>query len=686
VVAAMESEEGRLLDQRSAAARAAFLLTIASFGVASGLALLLLLLVIYLKRRDDIAEEKVLHSRSQLAAIVESSEDAIFSKTLDGIITSWNAGARRIFGYEAEEVVGRPITMLLPADRRGEEATILERLRRGERVDHYESVRVTKDGRRIDVALTISPVRDDAGRVIGASKIVRDITERTRAESKLRLVVESAPNGIMMVDGDGRIVLVNAQMETLFGYRRDELLGQPMEMLVPERFRAKHPQYRTDFFAHPEARAMGAGRDLFGRRKDGSEFPVEIGLNPIATAEGLLILGAIVDITERKRAEERLRAAREQAEAASRAKDHFLAVLSHELRTPLTPVLAGATALEGHPGLPADLRAEVNTIRRNVEVEARLIDDLLDLTRAVRGKIELHREPVDVHSALHNALGFCRAEAEAKGLDLALDLRAVQPFVLADPARLRQILWNLIGNAVKFTPRGGRITLGTADDHGRLAIRVSDTGVGIEPEALARIFDAFEQGHRTLERGHGGLGLGLAIAKTLAELHGGRLEGTSAGPGRGATFTLWLDPIPAPPAAPGPCDAAPEPRDAAPAGRPLRILLVEDHEDTRWVVARLLRRRGHLVRTAGGVREALDAAEAGAFDLLISDLGLPDGSGLDLMRHLDGRPGLRAIALSGFGMDEDRAESRYAGFAHHLTKPVEFRDLERTILQVTATT
>src|SRR5512135_1259368 len=346
-------------------------------------------------------------ARAWLAAIVENSDDAIIGKTIDGIITWWNAGERRIFGYTAGEAVGRPIAMLLPADRQGEEAAILERLRRGERVAHYESVRVTKDGRHIDVSLSIAPIRDESGRIIGAGKIVRDITERTRAEVKFRLVVESAPCAIVMTNHVGRIVLVNAQTEQLFGYPRVELLWQPIELLVPERFRAEHRHSRAGFVAHPEARAMGAGRDLFGRRKDGSEFPVEIGLNPIATEEGLLVLGSIVDITERKRAEKRLREAMEKAEAASRAKDHFLAVLSHELRTPLTPVLAATTELEGHPGLPHDLRAEVNTIRRNVEVEARLIDDLLDLTRAVRGKVELRREPVDVHSALHNALGFC---------------------------------------------------------------------------------------------------------------------------------------------------------------------------------------------------------------------------------------------------------------------------------------
>jgi two-component system, chemotaxis family, CheB/CheR fusion protein len=620
-------------------------------------------------------------ARAWLAAIVESSDEAIVSKTLDGIITSWNAGARRIFGYEAGEIVGRSVTVLLPPDRQGEEAAILERLRRGERVDRYESVRVAKDGRHIDVSLTISPIRDDAGRIVGASKIARDITERKRTEAKLRLVVESAPYAMVMVNREGRIVLVNAQTEKLFGYQRDELLGQSVELLVPERLQTKCPRYRASFFAHPVARALGVGYDLSGRRKDGGEFPMEISLNPIETEEGLLVLSAMVDITERKRVEEKLREAMEQAEAASRAKDHFLAVLSHELRTPLTPVLAVATALEGHPGLPADLRKEVGTIRRNVEVEARLIDDLLDLTRVVRGKIELHREVVDVHAALLDALGFCRADAEAKGLALALELRAGRPFVWADPARLRQILWNLIGNAVKYTPQGGQILLGTADDeHGRLEVRVSDTGVGIDPEALARIFDAFEQGERTLRRGFGGLGLGLAISKALAELHGSSLEATSAGPGRGATFRLRLEPIPTPEVMP-----PPEPdRGGDEANRGLRILFVEDHEDTRRVVARLLRRLGHLVRTAGGVREALDAAEDGGFDLLISDLALPDGTGLDVMRHLKGRPGLRGIALSGFGMEEDRWRSRDAGFAQHLTKPIDFRDLEGAIRQVTS--
>ncbi len=263
--------------------------------------------------RDLTEKRRAEESHAHLAAIVASSDDAIIGKTLDGLIVSWNRGAERLYGYAAAEVEGKPIALLVPPDRPDELPQILARIRRGEPLDHYETERLRKDSKRIDVSLTISPIRDASGKITGASAIARDITERKRAEAKFRLVVESAPNAMVMVNREGRIVLVNAQTEKLFGYSRGELLGQPVELLVPERFRSKHPDYRSGFFASPQTRAMGVGRDLYGQRKDGSEFPVEIGLNPIETEEGLVVLSAIVDITERKRAEAKFRLVVESA-------------------------------------------------------------------------------------------------------------------------------------------------------------------------------------------------------------------------------------------------------------------------------------------------------------------------------------------------------------------------------------
>jgi len=454
--------------------------------------------------------------------------------------------------------VGKSILTLIPADRQHEEPMILSRLRSGERIEHYETVRQTKDGRLIDVSVTISPIRDETGKLVAASKVARDVTEQKRVLRELQK-------------------------------------------------------------------------------------------------------------------------AKEAAEAASRAKDQFLSVLSHELRTPLTPVLAAISFIEGNPQLPSDeLRGQVAMIRRNIESEARLVDDLLDLTRISRGKVQLHFEVVDVHAVLRNALAIFQSEIDRKGLELTVALRAKDRHAWADAARLQQVFLNLLSNAVKFTPEHGTLTVRSANRApGTVAIEFVDTGVGIEPELLPRMFNAFEQGEQTVSRAFGGLGLGLSIVKSILDLHKGTVIASSPGRGRGATFTIEVATI-----APGQePDAAPpaREREEKPAAR---ILLVEDHADTRVVMARLLRSFGFAVSAAGTVREALQLAETEKFDLLVSDIGLPDGSGVDVMKSLKDRQNIKGIALSGFGQDEDIRRSREAGFETHLTKPVNFQTLQQAILKV----
>jgi two-component system CheB/CheR fusion protein len=380
------------------------------------------------------------------------------------------------------------------------------------------------------------------------------------------------------------------------------------------------------------------------------------------------------------RAEKALR----EAEESSRAKDRFLATLSHELRTPLTPVLAVVASLEEDPRLPENARAALGMARRNVELEARLIDDLLDLTRVARGKLELHCETADLRPVLeHAALMSCGQEVATGRIHLRMDLAAGSHLVWADTSRLSQVFWNLLKNAVKFTPAGGTISLRSWNEEDRLALEVADTGIGIEPEVLPLIFDAFEQTDRRITRRYGGLGLGLAISRSIIDLHGGSLTVSSCGRGCGAVFTIHLP------------SALPEaPVDSAPAGRtvpaeegPLRILLVEDHLDTAEAMADLLRARSHRVTIAMDIKNALATVEAvgeEGFDLLISDLGLPDGSGLDLMRKVSARYHLRGIALSGYGMDEDIRRSLDAGFVRHLTKPVSPQVLEAAIRQAVA--
>ena len=359
------------------------------------------------------------------------------------------------------------------------------------------------------------------------------------------------------------------------------------------------------------------------------------------------------------------------------AKDQFLAMLSHELRTPLTPVLASAIALENEQALPENIQESTQIIRRNVELEARLIDDLLDLTRISRGKVQLNFEVVNAHTLLQNALEICQADIDRKHLVLRLDLDAHKVYLQADPARLQQIFWNLIKNAVKFTPEGGQICVSTSNDAGdQLHVKVVDTGFGIEPESLPKIFDAFEQAGWTQ---FGGLGLGLAISKTLVDAHKGTITAESAGRNKGATFTLIF-----PTCEKADARTAPAVSPTTPQRQTMRILLVEDHEDTNRSLTRLLRRRGHYVQSASTVQSALDLSKKEEFDVLISDLGLPDGSGIDLMQTLNsGRP-LLGIALTGFGMEGDIRKSHDAGFKHHLVKPIDLNKLDLLIQEGTA--
>ncbi len=385
-----------------------------------------------------------------------------------------------------------------------------------------------------------------------------------------------------------------------------------------------------------------------------------------------------------------------EVRAANDAKDQFLATLSHELRTPLTPVLALVAGLQ-EDERARGLRRELDVIRRNVELEARLIDDLLDLTRIARGKLELSFGPADARQVLMHALQTCARDLSAGRLMLSTVLAADDHGVLADGPRLTQVFWNLVRNAIKFTPAGGSVRVRSwnettpkrADGMGWLAVEVADTGIGIEPAVLPRIFDAFEQGQRSITRRFGGLGLGLAISKAILELHGGSLRAASGGHGRGAAFTVRL-PLAAEAArgagrmeflarpsmgAVGLLDGLEQPSS-------WRILLVEDHEDTAEAMADLLSVRGHQVTVARSLAEARAAAAASPFDLLVSDLGLPDGSGHELMRELSARYGLRGIALSGYGMEEDLRKSREAGFKRHLIKPVSPQALESAIQQV----
>lgn len=403
----------------------------------------------------------------------------------------------------------------------------------------------------------------------------------------------------------------------------------------------------------------------------------------LQASTGILIITAMAlaaGMAERRRAESALEQQRATVEAANRTKDNFLAMLSHELRTPLTPVLAALDTLKTEPQPPAELDATLAMMRRNIELESQLIDDLLDLTRITKDKMQLQFEPVDAHQAIANVVEMCAAEASAKKLQVRLDLQASDSRVMADPAKFQQIIWNLFKNAIKFTGENGVITLSSANHLPQiLTLGVGDTGIGIEPEIMERIFNPFEQGERSFQRRFGGLGLGLTISKSLAQAHGASLIAKSEGPNRGATFLLTMKTAGLEEEA-----AKPSVVDAHTAPTGLRVLLVDDHPDTCAALERLLTLRGHHVTAAHNMREALVTASQGSFELLISDVGLPDGNGMDLLRTLRTFQPMRGIAISGFGMDADIGKSLEAGFAEHLVKPVKLEKLEAAIARVMA--
>jgi len=514
---------------------------------------------------------------------------------------------------------------------------------------------------------------------------------RIKAESALReyetgfrLLVDALRDyAVIGLDRNGSIRSWNSAAERLLGYRADEITGESVSRLY-----AGEPNNGSDEVLQSLNGALQKGshvRDRWLTSRTGKVFFASMVTTAIRNDEGDLIgfSKIIRDTTEERRAGDALRLAKEQAEAANAAKDRFLAMLSHELRTPLTPILAATTFIEqrfidqGAP-LPDGLSELLPLIRRNIELEARLIDDLLDLNTISHGKLSLELAPMDLHEAMQDLIRTARIEAADKNLQINTRLDAARCCINGDAARVQQIIWNLLRNAIKFTPTDGGVLIETRNpDDAHIAIRVTDSGIGIGDAAMPRIFSAFEQADTSITRQFGGLGLGLAIAHALTLRHGGSLQAYSAGEGLGASFTVTL-PL---------TDAIPVER-AAPTlsrgdGGPLRILLVEDNQDTTLAMVTLLGMSGHSVDAAATVADARSMASNGHYDLLISDLGLPDGNGMDVVRAFAQHQSAPSIAMTGYGMDEDIRRCRDAGFTAHVTKPVGFDRLNELIVSLT---
>jgi PAS domain S-box-containing protein len=518
---------------------------------------------------DPVAAER------WLAAIVESSDDAILGMSLSGVITSWNAAATRIFGYESHEALGQPVSLLAWPGEQERIDLFLAILRHGGRVDHSEVSRKHKNGKKILVSLSLSPIVDSNGTTIGIAKIARDITERTDtagaladskarlteqeanaraeilAERKFRELIENAPDAILQVNQAGAIVIANRTAEKMFCYTREELMGQNVDLLVPEANRAAHPAHRQTLATAGKSRPMGLGLDLFAQRKDGTKFPVEISLSPMNTENGVHVTAVIRDVTERKLTEQRVRTLQEsymtelearhkEAERLNQLKSEFMASISHELRTPLHTIIGFAELMqeEGEGPLNFKQRRFMHHIHVDSEHLLGLINDVLDLSRIEAGGLQLHTEPVRLVLIVAESINAIRLYAESRSVSIRMG-DDIDVSVLADPMRLRQILYNLLSNGAKFTQPGGEVLVNAAVEGNTVRITVSDTGLGIAPEERTQIFEKFYQVGLTPVGVREGTGLGLAICKQLVEMQNGTIWVESE-LGKGSKFHFTL--------------------------------------------------------------------------------------------------------------------------------------------------
>ena len=670
-------------------------------------------------------EKDLAASEQNSQSILDSALDCIIVIGDDGRVREWNVAAERLFGYPRERAVGKELVdLIIPPELRTRHLAGLAQYRAtgegpvlGRRI---EVPALRADGSRLDVELAITPYRVNDKPVFTA--YVRDITERVRNEARRSAqyaiatlisgqapLIEIGPKILSTIARSGRwlfaalwVLNKNGKLvcHSTWGSAERDIdqfesetrrrvfssgEGMPGRVLV-SRAPAWLPNLEgeTNFPRAIFARMSGLlGAFVFPLMgSTGINGVIELYSDELAPPDDDLLrlagaLGIQIGLyVEREQTEEELRRQKEAAVTASQAKDRFLAALSHELRTPLNPVLMWACSASEDTSIDPEMKQGLKMICRNIEMEARLIDDLLDLTRIARGKLQINVELCRADALFNHALEIVRGQLSAKNLKLSINLGASNHQIMADPIRIEQVFWNLLNNAYKFTPENGEVTVRSYDSGpNRLAIEIGDNGCGIDKELIPKLFTAFEQGTRSGE----GLGLGLAICKAVLEMHQGRIKAANRPNGQGAVFTVELK------TAPALGVFVPMERKAPTIpSRKLNILIVEDHENTAVVMSKLLKRIGHEVMTASTVRQALDVLRTTPLDLLVSDLGLPDGNGFEVMTELSKVSAAKGIAISGYGMEEDVERSNRAGFSAHLTKPIDVQKLQETILQVTA--
>jgi PAS domain S-box-containing protein len=645
-------------------------------------------------------------SEERFQLLVESVKDyAIFMLDVDGTVLTWNAGAERIKGYRADEIIGQHFSKFYPAEAVERKHPAYE-LRVATEQGRFEEEgwRVRKDGSLFWANVVITALRDRTGELRGFGKVTRDLTQRReheqslrQSEERFRLLVEGVREyAIFMLNENGEVATWNAGAERIKGYTADEIIGQHFSRFYPDdAIRSGWPEHELQV-ATAKGRFSEEGWRL---RKDGSRFWAHVTITALRDEEGRLRGFAKLtrDLTElrgnesmqhRSAGDEQMlsaeRAARMEAQRAVRMKDEFLATLSHELRTPLHAILGWVQVLRTSAPAPSkeDVHKTMEVIERNAKAQVQLIDDLLDLNRILGGQVRLDLQRVALIDVIGAAVDSARPTADAKGVRIETILDARRGVVSGDPARLQQVVWNLLTNAIKFTPRGGKIQVLLERVNSHVEITVSDTGVGISEEFLPRVFDRFSQRDSSAGRRHGGLGLGLAISKQLVELHGGTISAKSAGEGKGASFIVRLPLVLVQDAAVHEAGSLSEVDQmdnvAVPELDKIVVLAVDDEADARDLIRRVLENHGARVATASSAEEALASLRVTVPDVLISDIGMPDVDGYHLMRTIRASEPkgqhIPALALTAFARSEDRKRAMLAGYDAHLAKPFDLAE------------
>lgn len=630
--------------------------------------------------RNVAAQRAADAARARLAAIVESSGDAIVSKSTDGIVQTWNEAAERLFGYRAEEMIGRSIMTIIPPHRVHEEQMILARLRSGQGSELIETERRTRDGRLIPVSVRVSPIHDKEGRIIGASKTARDLSPLvairdalTREKELLATTLTSIGDAVIITNAAGDVTFLNPVAEKLTGWKSEDASGHPLTrvfQIINETSRA--PVDNPALRAIRDGSIVGLANHTLLIHRDGSECAIDDSAAPIRNGQGEIVGAVLVfrDVSVRRKAERDMR-------EADQRKNEFLATLAHELRNPLAPIKNSISLLQ-LKGPPVNELVEARAIiSRQVDQMSRLLDDLLDVSRLDRQKLHIRKEPVSLGAVMASAMEIARPEIEVRNHQVTMHVPD-DVVVNADPMRLSQVFANLLNNAAKYTDDGGQIRVTAVHDDGRVVVSVKDNGIGILPDALPRLFEMFTQIHGSNERPQAGVGIGLSLSQGLVELHGGRITAQSEGPGKGSEFTVSLPTLDGTAALQHPRDPAPVRVDAP----SRKILIADDVRDNADTLAALLRAHGHAVEVAYDGAHAVALGERFHPDVGLFDLAMPVLSGFDACREIRSRPwgqSVYMIAQTGWGMEDDRQRSRKAGFDHHMLKPVDSTVLLRLL-------